>query len=368
MVKILSEILVPKENSDTELVVRRLYFENNSFVQKGDELIDLETSKTAIILEAPIDGYIQYHVSSNDKVKINQLLIRVLDRPFDKKIDPLVDSQDEELNSKQLISNKAKKYIDEHDIDITDIDIPFISLKYLENLYNNVINDEIQRENNNQEHSLSNSKKPTLETTQEEIKFSKKIEIEALSFAQGSNIVSSVSAFVDSDLSKEKNGFSLVKNLHLPKIVYHLARLLTKHPYLNSYFLDNKVHKYSDINIGIAIDIDDGLKVYTIRNADTLSIEEIQGMIEEGVYKYLRKDLSVKDITESTFTITDLSKYGVSHFTPLVNSFQSGILGISSLDAKLNRYSLTLSFDHRVTEGKDASQFISSLVSKIKQE
>ena len=134
---------------------------------------------------------------------------------------------------------------------------------------------------------------------------------------------------------------------------------------LNAYFENNNIMQYTDVNIGIALDIDDGLKVYTVKNADTLTMQAMETSIGEGIYSYFRKTLTPDKIKGSTFTITDLSSFGVDRFIPLINYKQSAILGISSVDKKLDRFTLSLSFDHRITEGKLASLFLTDLAAAI---
>ena len=91
----------------------------------------------------------------------------------------------------------------------------------------------------------------------------------------------------------------------------------------------------------------------------------IESSISNAIDHYLNKSFTPEQLTGSTFTITDLSSFGASAVVPLVNSNQSAILGISSIDKKLNRVNLSLSFDHRVTEGKVASQFLLELKERI---
>ncbi len=81
--------------------------------------------------------------------------------------------------------------------------------------------------------------------------------------------------------------------------------------------------------------------------------------------KYLDEALQVDDLTDITFTITDLSAEGVSFFRPLVNMMNSAILGVSSIDEKMQRCILTVTFDHRVTEGKLVAQFLNELKERI---
>jgi hypothetical protein len=94
-------------------------------------------------------------------------------------------------------------------------------------------------------------------------------------------------------------------------------------------------------------------------------MSNIEKSISSGVDDYLNKSLSTDQISGSTFTITDLSSFGAINFVPLINFNQSAILGISSIDEKLNRVNISLSFDHRVTEGKIASQFLLDLKDRV---
>ena len=80
---------------------------------------------------------------------------------------------------------------------------------------------------------------------------------------------------------------------------------------------------------------------------------------------YLEDVLDVEDVTGITFTITDLSSQDVLFFTPLINMGNSAILGISAVDKKLNRSTLSLTFDHRVTDGNIAAAFLKELPKRV---
>jgi hypothetical protein len=80
---------------------------------------------------------------------------------------------------------------------------------------------------------------------------------------------------------------------------------------------------------------------------------------------YLDDSLKIEDLTDVTFTITDLSSEGVAFFRPLVNMMNSAILGVSAIDEKLQRCTLSVTFDHRVTEGKLVAQFLNELKQRL---
>ena len=356
---VICEIISPKSDLDDEVEVKNLYFSNNDEVNENDELLEIETSKTAIAIESTSDGFVEFKTKVGDYIKVGSVVALIHDSPFDDKSDS---SEEIKINKgNRVISAAAESYINENNIDISNIDKKFITLKDLfqkksiEKSLTSISNEKIQTS--------------SLETVSKPISKLKKAEIRALSNVNSSGLVSTLSVNVDA--VKIKNDSSMLantNNTYLPIIINEVSKLLVNYPELNSYFNDDKVNQYVDINIGIALDIDDGLKIYNIRNCNNLSLDEIKDSISEGVYSYLRKTLTIENITESTFTITDLSQYGVSHFIPLINNMQSAILGVSAIDNALNRFTLTLSIDHRVTEGKVAAKFLTELSDRINKQ
>jgi pyruvate/2-oxoglutarate dehydrogenase complex dihydrolipoamide acyltransferase (E2) component len=365
-VSVIHEIFAPKENADDILLVSKKYFNTKDKISKNDELIDLETSKTAIIIDSPVNGYVEYLVEPGESIGVGDIIIRIHSE---------ISSIISEINSKdkvnvdnavfesQLVSRKAQSYIDKNKIDISGINKLFICLDDLtgESLSKplKIIDSDYS--------SKVNSMDANLPVTIKSLSLAKKIEISALTYVQSSSLISTIFYNVD-DANLRRSDNLIIKSAgsFLPIITTKVSKLLRKYPALNSYYEDDSIMEYCDVNIGVALDIDDGLKVYTIKNSDKLTYEELEMEISRGIYKYFRKELATNDIKGSTFTITDLSSLGVSGFVPLVNYKQSAILGVSSLDAKLNRFTLSLSFDHRVTEGKIASQFLYDLTKAIK--
>ena len=74
---ILNELIVPKDNADDKVLVSKLYFSNGEKIQKGDELAELETSKTSISITSEDIGYIEYCVSEDDYVKVGEVIIKI---------------------------------------------------------------------------------------------------------------------------------------------------------------------------------------------------------------------------------------------------------------------------------------------------
>ena len=122
---------------------------------------------------------------------------------------------------------------------------------------------------------------------------------------------------------------------------------------------------YKEINVGFAIDINKGLKVLKVANTSVKTVLEIELEIMELSNRYIDENLDITDLTDIGFTVTDLSAEGVAFFKPLINMMNSAILGVSSIDEKLHSCMLSLTFDHRVTEGKLAAQFLGELKGRI---
>jgi len=208
--------LVPKENADDILLVRKKYFQNGDKVSVDDEILDLETSKTAIILTAEKTGYIEYLCDVDQKVSVGQLILKIHANKKD------IDSQTagkiiepSETQSYKL-SNSANDYATKNKIDLSKLHLSgMVSLKKLKSL----LEDEptLQSTTNDRLSSLS-------------ISLSKSNEIKALSPVNSSGLVSTIS--IDICIKDNRN----LKNGLLKEIIFESSRLLHKFPLLNAFF------------------------------------------------------------------------------------------------------------------------------------
>ncbi|MGE3539066.1 MAG: 2-oxo acid dehydrogenase subunit E2 [Candidatus Tectimicrobiota bacterium] len=153
-------------------------------------------------------------------------------------------------------------------------------------------------------------------------------------------------------------------------ILFEVARLLQLYPRFNAFYADGTANLYEAINIGFAIDAGNGLKVPVIRQANMKSLPEISSEMQELLRRYLSATLHVDDLAAGTFTITDLSSEGVLLFHPLINQGQAAILGIGSEYTSgpgpgMGFFTLTLSFDHQLNEGRQAAQFLQELARRL---
>jgi pyruvate dehydrogenase E2 component (dihydrolipoamide acetyltransferase) len=123
----------------------------------------------------------------------------------------------------------------------------------------------------------------------------------------------------------------------------------------------------------MATALSDGLMVPVIRNAHQMSLKELSGNITRTTQSAREGSLENDLVTGSTFTITNLGQSGVEYFTPILNTPESGILGVGSLQDKLTldeegqvvkskELPLSLTFDHQIIDGAPAAEFLARII------
>jgi len=149
-----------------------------------------------------------------------------------------------------------------------------------------------------------------------------------------------------------------------------LARALRDNPIVNSSMIDNEIKIWEDINIGVAVALEEGLIVPVVKDADKKSLVEINKVVGELVEKAREGKLGVDDVSEGTFTLTNLGAFSAAWgvATPIINQPESAILGTGATTERvmvrdgqivirpIMTYSFT--FDHRVIDGAPAERFM----------
>jgi len=193
-----------------------------------------------------------------------------------------------------------------------------------------------------------------------------------------------VSHFEEADISKiekqrkDLNEVSAIKITPLAYIIKATSLALEELPLMNSSLVDDgklMVKKY--INIGVAVNTDQGLVVPVIKDVNNLKIGQIAKKILEISIKARDKKLMKDDITGSTFTISSLGGIGGTGFSPIINPPEVGIIGVSRARSvvKIENGNVTettilpfsLSYDHRVINGVDAGNFMNYIKSTIEK-
>lgn len=150
-----------------------------------------------------------------------------------------------------------------------------------------------------------------------------------------------------------------------------VAKALEKHVVINSTIEDEEVTIYSDVNIAVAINTEQGLTAPVIQHANQKSPKEINAELELLTQKARESRLTVEDLTGGTFTVSNLGAYDIETFAPVINPPQCAILGLGRIGyrpfALGERVSarpttmLTLVFDHRIVDGIPAARFLQEI-------
>ena len=152
-------------------------------------------------------------------------------------------------------------------------------------------------------------------------------------------------------------------------ILFETARLLRRFPIFNAFCEGGRVGYYERVNIGLAVDAGHGLKVLVVQDADKKACPDIAAEIGELISQYLEDRLPVQALSGGTFTLTDLSGEGAHSFLPLINQGQSAILGVGGElmgpGHGPGTFNLMMTFDHRLTEGRTAAQFLNALRDRL---
>jgi pyruvate dehydrogenase E2 component (dihydrolipoamide acetyltransferase) len=158
-------------------------------------------------------------------------------------------------------------------------------------------------------------------------------------------------------------------------IIQAVARVLPKHPYLNASLVDNRLRLHTDIHIGLAVALDEGLIVPVIRHADSKPLSQIARESRDLANRARSGQLQVDETNGSTFTITNLGAFGIDGFTPIINPPEAAILGMGRVVNKPAAFqgmialrpmmTLSLTFDHRIVDGAPAAAFLSKLADQL---
>jgi pyruvate dehydrogenase E2 component (dihydrolipoamide acetyltransferase) len=172
-----------------------------------------------------------------------------------------------------------------------------------------------------------------------------------------------------------------VRVSHTDLLVALVARVLLQHPRLNASWNAEGIRLHDHVNMGIAIAVDDGVVAAVIPNAHTASLAEIAVQRRDVAGRARAGKLRPADIADATFTISNLGMYQVDQFSAIITPPQAAILAVGSIADRVvavrdqvevrievrPMMTLTVSCDHRVADGARAARFLSDLADAIRE-
>lgn len=154
-----------------------------------------------------------------------------------------------------------------------------------------------------------------------------------------------------------------------------VALTLREHPRLNARLQEKEIELMPEVNIGLAVSLDEGLMVPVLRNVDTQSVADIAAESRRLAAGARAGTLSAGSYQHGTFTVTNLGMTGIDSFTPIINVPQVAILGVTRVTKRVvvkddciviaPMMGLHLIFDHRAVDGYPAARFLTDLKTRL---
>ncbi|HOC56080.1 MAG TPA: 2-oxo acid dehydrogenase subunit E2 [Verrucomicrobiota bacterium] len=389
-------VCLPKENTNDEsakLLVWRVA--TGARVTAGQALAEFETSKTTFELHAPVEGIVQYRHREGDEIAVGGFVCLVSQNgraafPEEQEkpeaaaqatpsvvavgpeplLSPSTAVSSEAAPQGQRFSAKARELLSRHGLDPAQF--AKRGLVRGRDVLNSLgaraeANTTSKTETHKDQQTARITPPANVPYRTDKVSRSKRLEISLLRAAAQHTLPSAVTVACPTPglrAAAEHAGINLSAVL-----VYEVARLLQRFPALNAFYTDNCRNFYQEVNIGFAFDAGQGLKVPVVRRAEAKSLKELDGELRELTVQYLNGELPVESLSGGTFTITDLAQEGATFFSPLINQCQSAILGVGAeLFAPAQSpgcFHLTLAFDHQLSNGREATQFLLELSHRL---
>lgn len=147
---------------------------------------------------------------------------------------------------------------------------------------------------------------------------------------------------------------------------------------LNAYLLEGDIMRYwNGVHMGVAVDTERGLVVPTLRDCDKKSLNQISTEAKALAVQCRSGNMLPDVLQGGTFTVSNLGAYGIEHFTPVINTPQTAILGVNTITTKIKSVDggiqtyqamgLSLTYDHRAVDGGPASRFLKQLQTSLER-
>ena len=176
---------------------------------------------------------------------------------------------------------------------------------------------------------------------------------------------------------REEAGDASGPKITLNDLIAHaLILTLKRHPDLNAHFLGDRIARFEEVHLGVAVDTPRGLMVPVLRSVCSKSLEDLSGGIKELVKSCLEGTVLPDQLSGGTFTLTNLGMLGIDHFTPVINPPEAAILGVGGISLRPVRgkdgevtpaecITLSLTIDHQAVDGAPAARFLKDLVDTL---
>ena len=402
------EIKVPSlGESVVEATVAKWYKNLGDNVTTDEPLLELETDKVTLEVPAPCTGILDNLIAKEgETVEVGTILGKISEGDAKNENDkaPVQEKKKDNTDTSSKIKDEEKTVIEKDRPKTTSIDPVILNTPYISNVEklspsvrkiiteNNIDpslvetsrsdgritkSDLINHKNNPQ----SNESKVLLnknQIRQESIPMSRLRQTIAKRLKDAQNNAAILTTFNEVDMSQlietrneHKENFESKYGVKLGFMSFFVKACITalkEIPDVNAEIQDNNIIYKNFYNIGVAVGTEQGLVVPVLQDADQKSVVDIEREIFELGTKARAGKLSIADMQDGTFTISNGGVYGSLMSTPILNPPQSGVLGMHKIEKRpivINdeikirpMMYLALSYDHRIIDGKAAVTFL----------
>jgi len=382
------EIKIPSPGeSIAEVELASWFVDDGALVVKNQEIGEIESEKATLPLIAVESGQLKILVQEGETVEVGVVVasidtsVKVSDVPAENQADTSAVAPQEKAKApaqtRVKVTPVAKQMMEKEGLSVEDI------LNGLRKISAGDVKQVIQNRS-----TTSLSEKAASPSRQDERKkvsqLRKKISERLVAVK---NETAMLTTFNEADMSAimairkkyqdqfvEKYGIKLGFMSFFTKAV---TEALRQFPAVNSYLDGEEVVSPAYCDIGIAVQSDKGLMVPVIRNAESMSLAELEQQIADLATRARKARLSIEEMTGGTFTISNGGIYGSMLSTPILNPPQSGILGMHNIlerpvaingkvEVRPMMY-IALSYDHRVIDGKDSVSFLKTVKALLEE-
>lgn len=348
-------------------------------VKEGEGLCEIETEKATDELQAPASGTLLKIVfAEGSTIPVNSVIAVIgspdedissiissgapAPKPIPKPVEELqtqkqVSSQKTSTTEELRISPSARRLARERGIDLTQI--------HGTGPGGRIVSEDVLR-------AVSRPQRTTTQPIPTGLTGHRKVIADRLSLSARTAVHVPITMEVDMTAAgKLKDELEEAgKKISLTDVIVKAAAIaLTDFPRANSMLLGDELKSIDEVNVGIAVGLEDDLLVPVIRNADKLSLVEMSTKAKDLIDRAKTHGLSSKEMTGGTFTVSNLGMAGdVILFAPIINPPETAILGVGRANQKpiaidgaiavRPMATLTLVFDHRVIDGMYATKFL----------
>ncbi len=160
-----------------------------------------------------------------------------------------------------------------------------------------------------------------------------------------------------------------------PCLLKAVADALLRHPRLNAHVVEEEIREFPTVHLGVAVSLENGLVVPVLRNVERKEIERIQTELADLAHRSRKRTLQPEEMKGSTFSVSNLGMYGIEQFTSILNPPEVGILSVGTVRAVpvvvegevavRSMMQVTLNADHRAVDGAVAAQFLQTLKESV---